>query len=419
MISSRVYLCALAFVSFGFLHDAFASAALPAVNPGHMVSAREAFGMPPKPAPAPVAQRAPRVIARAAVPVTPVPAPVAAENNSTDILTPRRPNDNLWARAANNDAPWLARGAAVPVPIAAAHAPAPSAEIIPVPARPMIEFPDDFELPEERLFARKVSVPAIVPAPAISFQPTIKPSPDVAASVPEFVPAPIENNDIAFARVEIPFDDFKGYKVNDDSVIAAVTDNGQRTTDNDDVPLNKLSPMQLRRAFQKTYISENKHLSTYKIDDRFDVASDMSVEMQGFDSARDLTEQELPRPLEIRIGFRGDDAALSRDNFQLLSDFAGLVVRNPKRAIQISIPERSVQNIDGRRLAARRLAIVEQALKDSNVSDNKIMPVLSGRESDAFVLRVISTDSFQTLVEKQRDIFGDTVSTRTQRSLSW
>ena len=34
----------------------------------------------------------------------------------------------------------------------------------------------------------------------------------------------------------------------------------------------KMTPAQLRNAFRKTFLSENKHLSTYSIDDAFDVA---------------------------------------------------------------------------------------------------------------------------------------------------
>lgn len=187
----------------------------------------------------------------------------------------------------------------------------------------------------------------------------------------------------------------------------------------DDVPLTKLSPMQLKRAFQKTYISENKHLSTYKIDDRFDVASEVSYDMQGFDSSRDLSESGGVRPLEIKISFKGADSALSRDNYNLLSEYAGIVASNPKRAVQVSISEKSTRSYDGRKLAAKRLAIVEQVLKDAGVTDQRIIPVLSQRSDDTFVLRVISSDVYQTLSEKQRDMFGDTVSSKSSKSMSW
>lgn len=184
-----------------------------------------------------------------------------------------------------------------------------------------------------------------------------------------------------------------------------------------EMPLSKLSPAQLKKAFQKTYLSENKYLSTYQIDERFDVVS--SVESVGFESARDLSEKGGIRPLEVKIGFRNEDSALSRDNYNLLTEYASIVVANPKRAIQVSIPERSTRSLDGRKLAARRLAIVEQVLKDTGVSDTRIVPVLSQRSDDAFVLRVISSDQFETLTSGQRDMFGDAINSTTYKSMKW
>ena len=54
--------------------------------------------------------------------------------------------------------------------------------------------------------------------------------------------------------------------------------------------MTKMSPAELRRAFRKTFLSENKHLSAFSIDDRFDVASDMSSAVEGFTANHDLSE---------------------------------------------------------------------------------------------------------------------------------
>ncbi|MDR0741268.1 MAG: hypothetical protein LBF28_00650, partial [Rickettsiales bacterium] len=183
--------------------------------------------------------------------------------------------------------------------------------------------------------------------------------------------------------------------------------------------MSKMSPGELKKAFKKTYLSENKHLSTYRIDDRFDVASDLTSDVEGFTAERDLSEAGGVRPLEIKIGFRGDDSALSRDNYNLLSEYAGIVVSNPKRAIQISIPERATRSLDGRKMAARRLAIVEQVLRDTGVSDQRIIPVLSQRDDESFVLRVISSDQYETISRQKRDMFGDTVGKKTYKSMTW
>ena len=70
-------------------------------------------------------------------------------------------------------------------------------------------------------------------------------------------------------------------------------------------------------------------------------------------------------------------------------------------------------------MAAKRLAIVEQVLRDTGIAEQRIVPVLSQRDDDVFVLRVISGDTFESLREQKRNMFGDTVSTKTYKSMSW
>ena len=103
----------------------------------------------------------------------------------------------------------------------------------------------------------------------------------------------------------------------------------------------------------------------------------------------------------------------------MLSEYAGIIVANPTRAIQVGIPQNVANSSDARKLAARRLAIVEQVLRDSGVSEQRILPVLSQRNEDGFVLRMISNDQYETLTQKRRDIFGDTIGKKTYKSMSW
>lgn len=184
--------------------------------------------------------------------------------------------------------------------------------------------------------------------------------------------------------------------------------------------MTKMSPAQLRQAFRKTFLSENSHLSTFSIDDSFDAISDMSSSIEGFTARRDLSEYGSGiRPLEIKIKFRNDDSALSRANYTLLTEYAGIVVNKPTRAVQIAIPQYMTMSADERKLAARRLAIVEQVLTDNGIAKQRIIPVLSQREEPGFVLRMISSDQYDTLTQQSRDIFGDTVGKKTYKSMSW
>ena len=141
--------------------------------------------------------------------------------------------------------------------------------------------------------------------------------------------------------------------------------------------------------------------------------------MAGFTARSDLSEGTGIRPWEIKIKFRNDDSSLSRDNYTLLTEYAGIVVNKPTRAIQVAIPQQMTQGNDARKLTARRLAIVEQVLTDNGVSQQRIVPVLSQRNEQGFVLRVLESDEYETLTQRQHDIFGDTVGKKTYKSMTW
>ena len=409
---------------------AWASARLPVVNiAAGGVSARSAFGdtitnvTPAAPVSAvatPSIEK--KVIARASSKKNATPRAAAditagaqiAKN--VDVLSPRRPSGDLWAR--NTDTPLR-------MPDASEFA----------------VFRNDSALPEESLdasprgnvVANASTQSDVMPLsefdaqiarlnelqkradnsvnlrdfaatkPADITVRSMRPVVDAAAVT---VPAPVK-----LSRMVVP--------MADDVVVRAVekSESPRIIAVRDD--MTKMSPTELRRAFRKTFLSENKHLSTYQIDDRFDVASDMTANSEGFTARRDLSEVGGIRPLEIKIKFRDEDSALSRDNYNLLSEYAGIVLANPTRAVQVGIPQNVANNADARKLAARRLAIVEQVLRDSGVSEQRIMPVLSQRNDEGFVLRMISNDQYETLTQKRRDIFGDTVSKKTYKSMSW
>ena len=339
-----------------------------------------------------------------------------------DVLVPHRPSSDLWAR---NDAPL--------------RMPSPSEFSV---------LTSDFNLPEESLdtsvqtrpmvaqntekvltthdamseidnqIAKLMELQRRADASVASYE---QPRPS------QIVSAPIVNNDVVaretktvekesvpvkLSRLVVPMDE-------QDVVVRTVEKKTSPTIAAVRNDMTKMSPSELRRAFRKTFLSENKHLSTFQIDDRFDVASDMSSDIEGFTAVRDLSEVGGIRPLEIKIRFRNEDSALSRDNYTLLTEYASIVVSNPKRAIQVAIPESVTTSADGRKLAARRLAIIEQVLRDTGVAEQRVMPVLSSRSDEDFVLRIISNDQFETMTQQQRNIFGEGVNKKTYKSMSW
>lgn len=415
-----------------------AIARLPVVNlSSGSVSARAAFGEEiatptQKIAATPAkATRKKTVVARSAT----KPASVAVDSGaqivaSNDVLVPRRPSNDLWAKndsvlrmplpnefsVLRNDGllpeESLDRATSAPVAMASAKI-APATKPVATDASSASDIDAQIarlvELQKRASDSVRTVSPRVIAAPIAETKNTEPVSVASVATAP--VAEPVAET-VSLRRMVVPM-------TSPDVVVRAVEKNTSPRIVSVRDDMTKMSPSELRRAFRKTFLSENKHLSTFAIDDRFDVASDMSSSIEGFTAQQDLSEGTGIRPLEIKIKFRNEDSALSRENYTLLTEYAGIVVNKPTRAIQIAIPQYMTKNKDERKLAARRLAIVEQVLTDNGVSQQRIVPVLSSREESGFVLRIISSDQYETLTQQQRDVFGDTVNKKSYKSMTW
>ncbi len=428
---------AISVISLFVVLPVWGSGRLPVVNiAAGGVSARAAFGeaQPVKQTSTPAQTRT--RVARAATQM-PEPAPVEKKTvsvdsgqqiiASADVLTPMRPSGDLWAQ---NDMPLrmpnvnefavIRTDAALPeesldnpVTVAKVASPQPAAsrdgmaEIDAQIAR-LNELQKRADSNVRAMTASAAPVQTV--ATPVAPRRTVKARPAVK-NIATALPQQDTTNDVKISRMVVPTDDvvMRSVKKAESPRIATVRDD-----------MTKMTPAELRSAFRKTFLSENKHLSTFQMDDGFDVVSDMSSAVEGFTARRDLSETGGIRPLEIKVKFRNEDASLSRDNYNLLTEYAGIVLSNPMRAIQVTIPQSATLDSDSRKLAARRLAIMEQALRDTGISENRIMPVLSSGGQDDFVLRMISMDQYESLSQQKRDIFGDTVGKKkTYKSMSW
>lgn len=406
--------------------NAVGGANLPAVDVSHGgISARAIFGEEIVPqqktsdVSAPVAKKktARKIVSRVAK-------QQSKKVASSDVLKPKKPSSDLWA---NNDAP-LRMPRMDEIRVVSSDSALPEESLFPTKV-----VDNDIATRKQNLAKAKAAERATLEEIKSLRQEIArlnaaqkKAEEKIALARPTMVKIPVsgqtevktvsESRSVVSMRREIvPMETKK------DVVVRAVSKNvAEPKMAAKDDSMTKMSPNELKKAFKKTYLSENKHLSAYSIDDRFDVASDMTSDIEGFSAQRDLSEMSSDvRPLEVKITFFNDDAGLSRENYNLLSETASIVVNNPKRAIQIAIPESVTYNKDSRKLAARRLAIVEQVLKDTGVAERRIVPVLSQRNDDVFVLRVISGEVFETLTEQKRNMFGDNISKKTYKSMSW
>ena len=405
----------------------FAGARLPAVNVASAaVSARAQYGLPVETvvnkteSVKPVATQkrvVPRNAKRTASAIN-APAKDTGEKiaATSEFLVPNRPSSNLWAK---NDLP-LRMPHADEFSVITSDALLPE-ESIDVPSRATInEFIADtraktsiMDAQIEKLMELQRQAEASV-ASNSAREITRMPAPEIAPRTMDNIAR--TDDGVRVARLVVPREESSA----SDVVVQSNKKDAATRIKETREDMTKMSPAELRRAFRKTFLSENKHLSTYPIDDRFDVASDIVTSMEGFTTARDLSEAaDKIRNLEIKIKFRNSDSSLSRENYNLLSEYAGTVVANPKRAIQVAIPVAATETSDARKLAARRLAIIEQVLRDTGVSEQRIVPVLSQRDDEGFVLRIISNEQYETLTRQKRNTFGDTVGSKTYRSMSW
>ena len=405
----------LKFVSmFGFLAvlPVVSNAALPVVNIGNdAVSARAAFG---ESATMRGASATKRVVSRHAN--TNANVQYGARKNDVDVLSPNLPSSNLWAE----------NRATVDTPLRM-----PKMSEVAV-------LTNEIDLPDESLdynFAIDNTAPVPRSTVVHELESTMNRMAELDAQIAKLtelqrrannsvkqhaktIAADDNADDIKISRTIVP--------MNEPDVLIRSVEKHTVKKDNDIKSRNgeslaDLSPTELRKAFRKTFLSENKHLSAMRdtYADEFDTTS-VTTGMAGFTAESNLSEMGSKiRPFEIKVSFRNADSALSRDNYTLLTTFAGIVVNDPKRAVQVLIPKDATTDSDDRKLTARRLAIVEQVLRDTGVPEQRIMPVLSNREDDGgLVLRNIDSTQYETLTKQQRSQFGKT-TTKTYKSMTW
>ena len=421
----------ISLLSMFVVFPAIASGQLPVVNiASGGVSARAAFGEPLPTKNASVVKkktptRTTRVVTRPVHTESDVGQTIVASN---DVLSPRRPSNDLWAKSdyalrmpTPNEFSVMRSDAILPEESLDTSAPtvAQVAPVAPVaPVTPNVVGAErgalDMQIARLNQLQKRADDSVRQTSKRVIAAPVT--TPDVAPYESEPVrvasATPTQQDNVSLHRMVVPMDTpdvvTRAVKKSESPRIAAVRDD-----------MTGLSPTELRKAFRKTFLSENKHLSTFAIDSRFDTISDMSASIEGFTAQKDLSESGGIRPLEIKIKFRNDDSALSRANYTLLSEYAAIVVAKPTRAIQVAIPQYMTDSIDGRKLAARRLAIIEQVLTDNGVSLQRIVPVLSNRDEPSLVLRIISSDEYEILTQRSNNMFGDTVSKKTYKSMSW
>ncbi|MDE6224087.1 MAG: hypothetical protein K2M23_01270, partial [Alphaproteobacteria bacterium] len=124
--------------------------------------------------------------------------------------------------------------------------------------------------------------------------------------------------------------------------------------------------------------------------------------------------------LQMKLDFEPDSSAISGESVNIIRSFAQIATDQPTNSIQIAISEKVMNDPKAKKLAARRLAIVSNVLRNAGISDKQINPVLTNRDADSFSFRVVSNDTFDRLkVSKGTDIFGEEENVQEYNLMRW
>ena len=222
----------------------------------------------------------------------------------------------------------------------------------------------------------------------------------------------------------------------------------------------------LKKDLQNTYLSDNKFLSPvesldeeyfedeveeefeeeseeyaeeYADDENFDSQEDVKdalegkgpVDINSIKSKIQTTKKSSEAPsgplkagvrevLQMKIDFQEGSSAVSGESVNLIRSFAQIATEQPTNSIEITIPQSVRNNPKKKKLIARRLSIVSNVLRNAGISDRQIKPVLSDREEDSFVFRVVSNDKYGTLrISKGVDMFGEEENVKEYNIMKW
>lgn len=221
-----------------------------------------------------------------------------------------------------------------------------------------------------------------------------------------------------------------------------------------------VNPKNLKKDLYHTYISDNQYLSPveyYDDEDEFyeeaeeydeeyaedaDFADEKNVgdalagnvgpvnvneikeKFQNVRKSSDLPSGPLKvgnhEVLQMKLEFNPDSSAISGESVNIIRSFAQIATDQPTNSIQIAISEKVMNDANAKKLAARRLAIVSNILRNSGISDRQIYPVLTNRDVDSFSFRVVSNDTFDKLkVAKSYDPFGEEENVQEYNLMRW
>ena len=281
----------------------------------------------------------------------------------------------------------------------------------------------------------------------------------------EFAKSSKRKADISFGQSENPF--VKAFS----SIKPEKTDDvvAKKSKKKKEQVVSSLSPKHLKADLYHTYISDNQYLSPVEYYDDEEEFLEDEVDEEFIDEAEETAEQyaededfaeeknvgdalegdvgpvdvnkiqakfqnakKSANPssgplkvgnrevLQMKLEFEPNSSAISGESVNIIRSFAQIATDQPTNSIQIAIAESAMKNPKAKKLAARRLAIVSNVLRNAGLSDKQINPVLTNRDIDSFSFRVMNNDNYEKLrVSKGTDIFGEEENVKEYNLMRW
>ncbi len=124
--------------------------------------------------------------------------------------------------------------------------------------------------------------------------------------------------------------------------------------------------------------------------------------------------------LQMKLEFEPNSSAISGESVNIIRSFAQIATDQPTNSIQIAISQNVMNDTKAKKLAARRLAIVSNVLRNAGIADKQINPVLTNRDIDSFSFRVVNNDNFEKLrISKGKDMFGEDENVQEYNLMRW
>ncbi|MBL0690478.1 MAG: hypothetical protein JJV93_01280 [Alphaproteobacteria bacterium] len=209
-------------------------------------------------------------------------------------------------------------------------------------------------------------------------------------------------------------------KVSDNPVVFNTSEDGIVTKVLDDKSSDYSNNIDVRKEFFSTYISSNKHISLLadnreKHYEDLDIADEYNQKSSVSKNVRENKVGSISQ-LAVKLHFQEDKTSLSMMNYQLIKDFAQMILLKPNQGIQIQMSTETVINDKIKKVTASRLAVIEEILNNEGISNRRIFPVLTPRDKHTMILKIIELKGKPS--REQVDIFGSSTSNKVN-SMQW